>query len=36
VVLGRPADDNHTTLDYLEHTLSPAIKQATGADTLVV
>ena len=36
VVLGRPADNNLTTLDYLEHTLAPAIKRETGAETLVV
>lgn len=36
VVLGRPADNNLTTLDYLENTLSPALHEATGAEVLVV
>lgn len=36
IVLGRPADNNLTTLDYLENTLSPAIIEAIGAEVLVV
>jgi tRNA(Ile)-lysidine synthase TilS/MesJ len=36
IVLGRPADDSLTTLDYLENELSPAIKEATGIETIVV
>lgn len=36
VVLGRPADNNVTTLDYLENTLGPAIQKETGANTVVV
>jgi nucleotide-binding universal stress UspA family protein len=36
VVLGRPADNNVTTLEYLENTLSPAIQEETGAETIVV
>jgi len=36
VVLGRPADNNLTTLDYLENRLSPSIKEETGAEVIVV
>lgn len=36
IVLGRPADDNVTTMDYLENTLSPALKEETGCDVQVV
>lgn len=36
VVLGRPADNNLTTLDYLENTLGPSIREETGAETMVV
>ncbi|MBN1681583.1 MAG: universal stress protein [Anaerolineae bacterium] len=36
IVLGRPADDNLTTLEYLEQQLSPAIKAETGIETIVV
>lgn len=36
IILGRPADDNVTTLEYLENELSPAIKSETGVETIVV
>lgn len=36
VVLGRPADDSLTTVEFLENVLSPAIKEETGAEVLVV
>lgn len=36
IVLGRPADDNITTVEYLENVLSPALKEETGADVMVV
>ena len=36
IVLGRPADDNVTTMEYLESTLSPALKEETGCDVQVV
>ena len=36
IVLGRPADDNVTTLDYLENKLSPALTEATSAEVMVV
>ncbi|MBN2303566.1 MAG: universal stress protein [Anaerolineae bacterium] len=36
IVLGRPADANVTTLEYLENTLSPALKEATGSEVMVV
>lgn len=36
IVLGRPADNNLTTLDYLEHQLSPALTEATGSEVIVV
>jgi nucleotide-binding universal stress UspA family protein len=36
VVLGRPADNNITTIDYLENQLGPAIREGTDAETLVV
>ena len=36
VVLGHPADNNLTTLDYLQNKLSPSIKEETGAEVMVV
>jgi len=36
IVLGSPADANVTTLEYLENKLSPALKEATGSDVMVV
>jgi nucleotide-binding universal stress UspA family protein len=36
VVLGRPADNNITTIEYLENQLGPAIREEAGAETLVV
>lgn len=36
IVLGRPADDSVTTLEYLENELCPAIREATGAEVMVV
>jgi nucleotide-binding universal stress UspA family protein len=36
IVLGRPQDDNLTTLEYLENSLSPALKEATGSEVIVV
>ncbi|MBN1564212.1 MAG: universal stress protein [Anaerolineae bacterium] len=36
VVLGRPADNNFTTLDYLENRLSSSITEETGAEVMVV
>jgi nucleotide-binding universal stress UspA family protein len=36
VVLGRPAASSMTTSEYLENQLSPAIREATDAETLVV
>jgi nucleotide-binding universal stress UspA family protein len=36
VILGRPADDSITTLEYLEEQLRHRIKEETGAETLVV
>lgn len=36
IVLGRPADEGITTEEYLEKTLSPVLKEETGADVLVV
>jgi hypothetical protein len=36
VVLGRPADNNITTIEYLENQLGPAIREEAGAETMVV
>jgi len=36
VILGRPADDSITTLEYLEDKLSQHISEETGAEALVV
>lgn len=36
IVLGRPADDNVTTMDYIENVLSPVLKAETGCDVMVV
>jgi len=36
VVLGRPAEDSVTTIEYLEQELLPAIEQATGVETMLV
>lgn len=36
IILGRPGDDNVTTLEYLEHKLCPAIEAETGIKTILV
>lgn len=36
VVLGRPAEESVTTLEYLEEELLPAIAEATGVETMLV
>lgn len=36
VIVGRPSDDNVTTMEFLENQLAPIIKEETGADLLVV
>jgi nucleotide-binding universal stress UspA family protein len=36
VVLGRPADNHITTIEYLENQLGPAIREEAGAETMVV
>jgi hypothetical protein len=36
IVLGSPADKSVTTLEYLEKELSPAIREETGAEVIVV
>lgn len=36
IVLGRPADEGLTTLEYLENKLIPAVKEETGCDVMVV
>lgn len=36
IILGRPADKNVTTLEYLQKKLCPAIEAETGSKTLIV
>ena len=36
IILGRPAEKGLTTMEYLENDLIPAIKEATGSETMVV
>jgi nucleotide-binding universal stress UspA family protein len=36
IILGRPAEGNVTTLEYLEQELCPAIEAATGIKTILV
>jgi len=35
IILGRPGEQGLTTLDYLENELLPAIRDATGTDTIL-
>lgn len=36
IILGRPGDENVTTLEYLEEKLCPAIEAETGIKTILV
>lgn len=36
IILGRPGDENVTTLEYLEGKLCPALEAATGVKTILV
>jgi nucleotide-binding universal stress UspA family protein len=36
IILGRPAEEGLTTLEYLENELIPAIAEATGTETILV
>jgi nucleotide-binding universal stress UspA family protein len=36
IVLGRPADEGLTTLEYLENELAPLLREKTGCEVMVV